>query len=60
MPFKARIVTPQILEDDVKQEAILKERNINPFTYEHCLKNNYNGVKIYYSPYDLYYLNKDK
>ncbi|VDI46496.1 large subunit ribosomal protein L16 [Mytilus galloprovincialis] len=60
MPFKARIVTPQILEDDVRQEAILKEKNINPFTYEYCLKNNYNGVKIYYSPYDLYYLNKEK
>ena len=53
MPFKARIVTLETFEQEEKQEKLLKEMNINPFTFERCAKNNYDGVTIYLSPFDL-------
>jgi hypothetical protein len=53
MPFKARIVTLETFEQEEKQENLLKEMNINPFTFERCAKNNYDGVTIYLSPFDL-------
>jgi large subunit ribosomal protein L16 len=46
-------VTLETFEQEEKQEKLLKEMNINPFTFERCAKNNYDGVTIYLSPFDL-------
>lgn len=58
MPFEARVVTKELLEQEEIDEKLAEERNINPFSYERCIKNNYNGVTIYTGPYDQLYLGK--
>lgn len=58
LPFKARIVSRQTLEEFNEEEDCLEKLNQNPFTFQYCAKNNMLGIKKWLSPYDLLWYNK--
>jgi len=58
LPFKADVVSQQILEEEKKQEAEEPNRNLNPFTFEYCVKNNFTGCRKWLSPYDYMWYGK--
>lgn len=53
LPFKAEVVTKESIKEDLAQQKFIDENNLNPFTFEYCLKNNMLGSKTWASPYDL-------
>ncbi|XP_046360234.1 39S ribosomal protein L16, mitochondrial-like [Haliotis rufescens] len=53
MPFRARVVSHEILAEEAKQEAFMKRNNINPFTFQHCAQHNFLGCRTWMSPYDF-------
>ena len=68
LPFPARAVSREMLEKEQEEEQRKIKENVNPFTFEYCVKNNIFGCKISLSKYDqiwhgkyrwfLYNLNK--
>lgn len=52
LPFPARAVSQQMLEEEREEEKRKAERNVNPFTFEYCVKNNIFGCRINLSKYD--------
>lgn len=55
MPFKARVVSKELLAQEEIDEKLAEQNNINPFSFEKCVKNNYNGITILMSPHDHLY-----
>ena len=47
LPFPARVITDEILEEEAKAEKELQDKNINIFNFEYCLKNNMLGCRIW-------------
>ncbi|KAL4231096.1 mitochondrial ribosomal large subunit component [Mactra antiquata] len=58
LPFKARVVTRQLLENEKGEEERLAKLNQNPFTFEYCAKNNINNIQRWLSPYDFKYFGR--
>jgi len=52
LPFKADVVNQKMLLDEAEQEKIKPRMNLNPFTFEDCLKKNSTGLRSWISPYD--------
>ena len=55
LPFPAKAVSQQELEDWEKESAHVKKNNLNKLKWEWCLKNNILNVITYASKYDLEY-----
>ena len=60
LPFKARVVNREMLEEKAKTEKFIEENNLNPFTFKHCARNNMLGCKTWLSPYDYLWHGKHK
>ncbi|ESO08428.1 hypothetical protein HELRODRAFT_74919, partial [Helobdella robusta] len=58
LPFKADVVSQEILEKEKLGAEALRENNLNPFSFEYCLKNNIMGCKQWASPYDFLWFGK--
>ena len=58
LPFKARVVSPEILEAEEREAGEKEKRNINPFTFEYCAENNVLGCQKWLSPYDYVWKGK--
>lgn len=52
LPFEARPVSQEMLLADAEEQRLIDERNINPFTFEYCARNNFFGCQQWLSPYD--------
>lgn len=52
LPFKARAVSQEMLEQEALQEKELAAANINPYTAEYVIRNNMGGCWKWISPYD--------
>nr|CAG4641195.1 EOG090X0DE4 [Eulimnadia texana] len=52
LPFPAKAVSQEILEQDTAEEKRLKETNLNPYTAEYVILNNMGGCHSWISPYD--------
>jgi len=58
LPFKADVVCQDALEREELTNKQLIEDNVNPFTFEYCVKNNLSGCRKWVSPYDYFWFNK--
>nr|CAG4645808.1 EOG090X0DE4 [Lynceus sp. MCZ IZ 141354] len=52
LPFKARAVSQEMLDEEVKEKERLEDANQNPYTAEYIIKNSLYGCKDWISPYD--------
>lgn len=58
LPFKADVVSQEMLEQEQEANRKLVEDNVNPFSFEYCVKNNMLGCRKWVSPYDYVWFNK--
>ncbi|XP_076452431.1 large ribosomal subunit protein uL16m-like [Babylonia areolata] len=52
LPFRARVVTRQMMAEEEEEAARLEEKNVNPFSFRHCAHHNMLGCQKWLSPYD--------
>lgn len=60
LPFRARVVTHQMLIDEAIEKQRLKDANINPFTFEYAAKNNLLGCQDILGKYDYMWHNEHR
>ena len=53
LPFRARVVTRAMMEEEAEKAAELEAKNVNPFTFRYCAKHNMLGCHKWLSPYDF-------
>ena len=53
LPFKAEVVSNRMLLEEQKELKRIEHENMNPFTFEYCLKNNMLSSHRWASPYDF-------
>ena len=53
LPFKAEVVTQDMLETEKEMEERLKNSNINSLSFEYVLRNKLMGCTTWASPYDF-------
>ena len=58
LPFKAKVVSQEIMEADEREEQYIVENNINPFTFKLGLKHNLLNCRSWASPYDYFWHGK--
>ena len=58
LPFKAEPISQEMLEKEEEYEKYRKENNLNIFTFDYALENNFLGFKKYASPYDYRFKGK--
>jgi len=58
LPVKADVVSEETLAKEKERSQKLVEENLNPFTFEYCVKHHSMGCRRWLSPYDYYWLNK--
>jgi large subunit ribosomal protein L16 len=58
LPFKAKAVSHQMLEEMKQKEIDLEKQNINPYTLEYVIKNNMGKTHHWVSPYDRKWFGK--
>jgi large subunit ribosomal protein L16 len=58
LPFKADVVSQEILDEEKRLGKQLSEENLNPFTFEYCIKHHSMGSRSWLSPYDYYWHGK--
>jgi len=58
MPFKSEPVSQEYLEAEIIREEREEKENINPFSFEYCVKNNMLNCRKWLSPYDYKWFNK--
>lgn len=58
LPFRARVVTQKMLEEEVALKQKLKEDNINPFSFDYAVHNNMLGCQPQLSKYDYIWNNE--
>uniref|UniRef100_A0A6M2DX17 Large ribosomal subunit protein uL16m n=1 Tax=Xenopsylla cheopis TaxID=163159 RepID=A0A6M2DX17_XENCH len=58
LPFKAAVVSQELLEEREKKMKILEELNQNPYTFEYIVKNNMGGCRQWISPFDKKWFGK--
>jgi len=57
LPFRARIVTQEMLDHEAAEKERLENENINPFTFKHAAYNNMLGSQAWLSKYDYIWHN---
>lgn len=58
LPFKARPVCEEMLEEDERQRQLTEKSNMNPFNFQNCIENNMLGCRRWASPYDYVWYGK--
>ncbi|XP_002741005.1 large ribosomal subunit protein uL16m-like [Saccoglossus kowalevskii] len=58
LPFKAKALTHETLEDMKAEAERLKKNNANPWTFERVANRNYLGIDRHLSPYDYLWYGK--
>lgn len=58
LPFKAKVVSQEILEWDAAKENWQKENNSNPYTMEYLIKNNMDDLQRKVKRIDHFYFGK--
>ncbi|XP_071946551.1 large ribosomal subunit protein uL16m-like [Antedon mediterranea] len=58
LPFRSKIVTPKVLEDDAMEEKRIEESNDNEWTFKRVVEGNYLGISKYLGPYDYKWYGK--
>nr|CAG4638729.1 EOG090X0DE4 [Cyclestheria hislopi] len=52
LPFRAKAVSKEMMEEEQAKQEELTELNTNPYTTEYLIKNNMTGCHSWISPYD--------
>lgn len=60
LPFEAEPISQEIMDKEKEYEEYVKENNLNPFSFEYCLKHNMLGIRKWASPYDYIWHNKHR
>ncbi|CAD5118470.1 DgyrCDS7174 [Dimorphilus gyrociliatus] len=50
MPFKAEVISQEMLDNEKANETKLKEENLNPLNFEYCVTNNFLGCRKWATP----------
>jgi len=58
LPVRADVVSEEMLIKEREMNQRLIEDNLNPFTFEYCIKHHSTGCRNWLSPYDYYWLGK--
>ena len=58
LPFEARAVSHEMLVAEEERTRHDEQRNLNPFTFKHCLDRNLGGCDRWASPYDYMWYGK--
>lgn len=58
LPFTAKVVSQQMLEEMAKEEEILEQENLNPYTFKYVVQNSLGGCHNWISPYDRRWFGK--
>lgn len=58
LPFKAEVVSQEIMEKKLELERWEEENNCNPYTYEYLIRNNMMGCHSWCSKYDKIWFGK--
>jgi large subunit ribosomal protein L16 len=58
LPFSAKVVSQQMLEEMTKEGERLEQENLNPYTFKYVVQNNLGGCHIWISPYDRRWFGK--
>lgn len=52
LPFKARVVSQEMLDQEKIDEKLLEKQNLNPYTLKYVIQNNLSGCHRWLSPVD--------
>lgn len=52
LPFKAMVVSQEMMEEMAKEEQRLEQENLNPYTFKYVVQNNLGGCHRWLSPVD--------
>jgi len=58
LPFKARVVSQEMLDEEAKREKELEESNINPYTFKYVCQNNLGGCHQWMTKVDHIWFGK--
>lgn len=58
LPFAAKVVSQQMLEEMAKEEERLEQENLNPYTFKYVVQNSLGGCHNWISPYDRRWFGK--
>lgn len=58
LPFKARVVNQEMLDEEEEKRQYEEKYNLNPFDFDFCYKHNINGFRKYCSKYDKIFKGK--
>jgi len=58
LPVKADVVSEEILAEETKRNQQLAEDNLNPFTFEYCVKHHSMGCRRWLGSYDYFWFGK--
>jgi len=58
LPVKADVVSEEKLAEEKQMNEQLAEENLNPFSFEYCVKHHSMGCRTWLSPYDYYWFGK--
>jgi len=58
LPFKARPVSYQMLQEEAERNKQTEEENLNEFSFQYCVENNMMGCRKWLSTYDYEWHNK--
>nr|CAD7570835.1 unnamed protein product [Timema californicum] len=58
LPFKAEVVSQEIMEMKAEKELREERDNLNPYTFKYVVQNNMGGCQNWISPYDRKWFGK--
>jgi large subunit ribosomal protein L16 len=58
LPFAAKVVSQQMMEEMAKEEERLEKENLNRYTFKYVIQNNLGGCHNWISPYDKKWFGK--
>jgi large subunit ribosomal protein L16 len=58
LPFAAKVVSQQMMEEMPKEDERLEKENLNRYTFKYVVQNNLGGCQNWISPYDRKWFGK--
>lgn len=58
MPFEAKAITQEMLEEEARLEKEMEELNENRYTHKYLIQNNFLGIKRWTKKIDYKYFGK--
>jgi len=58
LPVQADVVSEQLLAKEKETKRQLAEDNLNPFSFEYCVKHHSMGCRTWLGSYDYYWFGK--